>query len=74
MRFPNFLRRTIPVCTVWIVLLSTAFAEPVATAIQAEQFQQAGIGVESIKQPGLITILALSIAASILVRRRRSRQ
>ena len=50
--------------------LTAASADPVAVVINPEQVQQAAIGSKSVTPPGLVPILALSVAAITLVRRR----
>ena len=67
---PNKLLKTFIIVLGLASLHGTASAESVATLTEAAPVIQAGIGAEPVGSPGMVPILALSVAAITMVRRR----
>jgi hypothetical protein len=62
------LLKTFAACGFFSVLVSIASADPIAPPVSSgeDEVQQAGMGTD----PGIVPILALSVAAITLIRRR----
>jgi hypothetical protein len=71
--FPRYrlsLLKTFTVCGLASILIEQSFAAPVTAAIGAEPIQQASLRADSLAAPSVVSVLALSVAAITMVRRR----
>ncbi|MFT4549532.1 MAG: hypothetical protein ACI8XO_004176 [Verrucomicrobiales bacterium] len=71
--FPRYrlsLLKTFIACGLAPILIGQSFAAPVTAAIGAEPIQQASLRADSLAAPSVVSVLALSVAAITMVRRR----